>query len=175
MKNCVSLLLIASLAASCVKKPQLNVGRQSARSPVYISWDDLYKVENRPARTPKATGNMVLWGSYFLLGEQMQGVHVIDRQDPANPVPVTFLSIPGCKDFTVTGTTLFADNSYDLLSINISDIRSIVLNKVLKGATMNGKNYPLNYNGYFECSDPAKGVIVGWKDTMLENPHCQIP
>jgi hypothetical protein len=168
-------LLPLLLLFSCGKKPELNIGRKEAKRPVYVSWEDLYKIENTPPRMVQSSGSMVLWGAYFLLGESLQGIHVIDRRDPANPVPLTFLSIPGCKDFTVTGTTLFVDNSNDLISIDISDIRAVKVNKVLKGATANGKNYPSNYEGYFECAAPDKGVIVDWKDTIMSNPHCQIP
>ncbi len=61
------------------------------------------------------------YGNYLLISEKFQGVHVIDNANPARPVNLGFIRIPGCVDMAVKGTTLFADNATDLVGIDVSD------------------------------------------------------
>lgn len=165
----VSLLMSA---AACVK-PEPHRMRVSGMKPVYVSEQDFYDIRNKEQQPLKNTGTIYIWQQYFLVIEYRYGIHVYDRSDPSLPTYVTFLSIPGASDFTIAGHTLFADNSFDILSIDIQDLRNIKLNTVLKGATRHYSDKPPGYNGYFECYDPAKGHYTGWAPAELSDPQCR--
>lgn len=160
------------LFGACTKPEPLGIGRQNIKRPVYIPEADFYNIRNIPQQNVSNTGTILIWQQYFFIVERLKGIHVYDRADPANPVYITFLSIPGCSDCTISSNTLFADNGRDLISINISEIRHVIVNKILKGATGSEKNYPDHYKGYFECIDLSKGIVVGWEDAVADNPQC---
>jgi hypothetical protein len=141
--------------------------------PIYVTENDFYDIKNLSEQKLVNTGSIYLWKNFFLIAEYRKGIHVYDRTNPSNPIYISYLSIPGCVDFTITGQTMFVDNGFDILSINISNILSIKLNTVLKNQTKNPIEKPANYKGYFECVDRDKGYYIGWDSTILVNPKCR--
>ena len=71
---------------------------------------------------------------------------------------------------------MYADNFTDLIAIDFSKPDSPkVINRVKNlYPNKNGDaDYPKNYNGYFECADATKGKVLGWKESVLDNPQCR--
>ena len=33
--------------------------------------------------------------------------------------------------------------------------------------------FPVDYHGYFECVDSSRGKVIGWKESILDNPQCR--
>jgi len=60
---------------------------------------------------------------YILIGERSKGIHVFDNTDMHSPKNISFLAIPFCTEFYVDGQYLYAESGYDLLKINISNIK----------------------------------------------------
>ncbi len=54
-------------------------------------------------------------------------MHVIDNRNPANPVNVAFIEVPGSRDMAVRDNILFVDMYMDLVGIDISDLNNPVL------------------------------------------------
>jgi hypothetical protein len=104
--------------------------------------------------------------------EQRKGIHVYSVADAANPIYLTFFSIPAIGDFTISGNRLYADSWRDLITLDISNIYAIaeidrdenVFTPLL---------YPSFYNGWFECIDEANGAVVGWENADLIHAKCQ--
>lgn len=168
----ILLLIVIPIYFSC-NKPDDGTLTVAGMKPIYVSEADFYDIKNESARKVENTGGIYIWKQYFLIAEYRKGIHVYDRTNPSLPMYITFLNIPGCADFTIAENTLFADNGFDILSINIVDINKISVNKVIKNATKNSRDLPPNYIGYFECHDPSKGYYIGWDSTVLYNPKCR--
>ncbi len=79
------------------------------------------------ARDLENPGKMYFYNDYILVNEIKEGVHIINNQDPKNPVNEAFLRIPGNVDIAVKDNFLYADNYIDLLSIDINDLKNAKL------------------------------------------------
>ena len=102
-----------------------------------------------------------------------EGVHIIDNSNPQNPVPIHFIEVVGATDLAIKGDILYVDNLSDLVAINIADFNNMYVEKRVEGLyPLSEQLFPENYDGYFECIDPEKGVVVGWEEATLENPTC---
>ena len=115
--------------------------------------------ENKPMRKP---GKMFFYNGYIFINELFEGIHVVDNRNPANPIFVYFINIPGNVDIAVKDQTLYADSYVDLVSFDISDINNITV----KGRNENifDQVFPDFDVAYPLCNiDTEKGVIIDWK------------
>jgi len=161
--------LFLLLLGACRKEYPLYSG--PGKKPVYISDAELNDVKNLPPQPIENTGVIFLKDPLLFMVEQFKGIHVIELSDTTNPVNLTFFNIPAVTDFSISGNTLYADNGPNLISIDITNIYQIQVLGISPGV-FQPVLYPTLYNGFFECADPAKGNIVGWEDTELENAAC---
>jgi len=72
-----------------------------------------------------AVGKIYFKDGIMYLNEPGQGIHIINNQNPANPVPLNFLKIPGNYDLAIKGNTLYADSYVDLVAFDVSDLSAI--------------------------------------------------
>ncbi len=92
-------------------------------TPVYKSAEELVPtVEYVASRELESPGKIYYYGKYILINEKNQGVHIIDNSDITNPQKVGFIAIEGNLDMGLKGDYLYADDYYNLLVIDISDI-----------------------------------------------------
>ncbi|WP_259017069.1 LVIVD repeat-containing protein [Emticicia fluvialis] len=70
-------------------------------------------------------GKIYVKDNYIFVNEIKQGIHIIDNTNPANPVNMGFLKIPGVIDMAVKGNTLYTDSYIDLVTFDIADIKNI--------------------------------------------------
>lgn len=169
-----SILLGGLLITSCLRDTEtarLSVGVVEGLRPIYSQdWQD---IESLPPRPVGKLGKIYYKDSTIYVTESGWGIHVIDNTNPAQPVRIRFLQVPGCRDVAIRGNILYADNVTDLVAIDISDLNNIVLLKRVEGLYPGvDQESPEAYEGYFECADPSKGAIVGWETAMLDNPQC---
>ncbi len=105
------------------------------RTHEFVRYDPVYKtlegmrvdIAVKDPQELQAPGNLYYYNGYLLINERLKGVHVIDNQDPANPVNVAFIEIPGNRDIAIQNNTLYADMFVDLVAIDITDITNPVL------------------------------------------------
>ena len=150
-----------------------NENAQGLR-PVYYS-GELREIRMLPARPFDRLGKIYYKNGYLYINELGQGVHVIDNRDPANPLPLRFIQIPGNKDMAIKGTYMYADNFTDLVTLDISqpDTVWVTDRKVdFYPASAIDSRPPVDYRGFFECYDPKKGFALLWEEAQLENPQC---
>jgi hypothetical protein len=142
--------------------------------PVYMPKAAAYTVGKEAPRSLEKPGKIYTYGGLLFVVEQLKGIHVINNQDPANPLTIAFLNIPGCNDVAVNAGMLYADNMTDLVVFDITDPMSITYKKRIAGQFPDGiKLYPEEARDqYFECVDTTKGVVVGWELTTLNDPKC---
>ncbi|MBR09332.1 MAG: hypothetical protein CMP48_16815 [Rickettsiales bacterium] len=89
---------------------------------------------NGHARDIVDPGKIFVYDNLILVGEEGHGIHVIDNTDPQNPSAVSFLSIPGNREFFISEGTLYAESMYDMLKIDISNIQQPVIESRIENA-----------------------------------------
>lgn len=142
--------------------------------PIYSSYDQVRTVATlapRPIRTP---GKIYVKDRFLLINDVGQGIHIVDNRDPANPVKLSFVAIPGARELAVKDSILYVDNLVDLVALNVADPRNVRLVKRIENA-FSPTAYPPLHNVRFECPDPEKGLVVGWEKAELANPPCYRP
>ncbi len=84
-----------------------------------------------PARDIIDAGKIYLGGDLLLIGEEGEGIHVVDNSNPENPTPQAFIQIPGNREYYVEGSMLYAESLYDMLRIDISNpLQPVVVSRV---------------------------------------------
>ncbi|GHB65185.1 LVIVD repeat-containing protein [Persicitalea jodogahamensis] len=168
----LSLLLVFGLI-SCDPAVDRTVGgpefEGTGYRAVYATAEEIAKIETQAPRPLRQPGKIYVQGNYLFVNEQGEGVHVIDNTDPAKPLKISFLKIPGNNDIAAKGQYLYADNARDLVVINIADPTSVKLVKRIENA-IPSQDYPSLQQVYFECPDSKKGVIIAWEKVSMASP-----
>ena len=176
MKKFLLLPLLFMPFFSCitdVEEPSTEPLQVEGLKPVYINENEAQVVKSLPPQAIKRLGKIYYKDATIYVNESNLGVHVIDNTDPANPVKKKFLQIPGCRDIAIKGNYLYADNIGDLITIDISDLDNPKIVKRLPGIQAGvNQNFPELYEGYFECVEDGKGVVIGWEEVTLTDPKC---
>ena len=102
------------------------------------------------------------------------GVHVVNNADPRQPLSISFIQVPGIRTMSVDSRFLYANNFADLVTIDISDPTNARLVDRDPNFYQSFPEFPPNFNGWFECYDPARGFLLDWENAILENPECRI-
>lgn len=142
--------------------------------PLYLAENTFDVISSEVPKPFERTGKIYQYGSYLYISDRGTGVHVIDNTDPSNPIKIAFISIPGNFDMLARFDAMYADSGNDLVTIDMSDLDNAQevhrIENVYPGA---GDSYPMFYSGYFECVDPAKGIVYDWEEATLTNPKCE--
>ncbi|MCF0059507.1 LVIVD repeat-containing protein [Dyadobacter sp. CY356] len=172
MKNIVLLMLLIGGFWSC--KDQCTETRMVIRDvPVAHPFSEIRNsVKSLPARDIKDPGKVIINGKYLFVTEIKEGIHLIDNSDPANPIPVSFIQIPGNGDFTVNGNILYADSYCDLISLDITDPGNVKeigrSNELYKFGWFNGIWWSVEYGGLF-FNEYKKDTITETVSVDCEN------
>jgi hypothetical protein len=127
----LSLLCLAvfvALFSACEKNDNnITVTYQEA-SAVY---GDLEALRNQPlnasVRAVENPGKVFVGSDFILLGEEEKGIHVINNSDISNPQFINFINIPQNREFFVKGNFLYAESSYDVVKLDLSNLSNIQL------------------------------------------------
>ena len=139
--------------------------------PVYAAYSEVRTVQTLTPQPLKNVGKIYIKDNYLFINEVGSGIHIVDNSDPEKPVRLAFISIPGNQELAVKDSTLYADNTLDLVALNIADPRNIRSVKRIENA-FPYPSYPLLTNVRFECADPDKGVVIRWEKATIDNPQC---
>ena len=173
MKPFVTLLL-ALLFIGCVENDP-SAGEVEGLKPIYAS-QSLEKLQTISVLEPQSIrklGNIYYKSPYIFVNESFEGFHIIDNSNPNEPVFVKFVKIAGNKNVSIKGDYLYADNISDLVVLDIGNLEDIKeVNRVKNIYSGANQQYPDGFEGFFECVEPANGVVLGWEPTLLDNPKC---
>ncbi len=98
-------------------------------------------------------GKIYVRGNYLFINEVEKGIHIFNNSNPANPQPISFITIPGNVDLAVKGDILYADSYIDLLAFDISQPEATRLVKRLEDVFPN----------YGSVNHNSPTVITGYK------------
>ena len=168
-------LILPLLAARCGGETW-GYDTSCGMKPVYLPAENYQEIRFQPIQPLTESAKIYVKGNLIFAIEQGEGVHIIDNSNPQKPQKIRFLRIFGCNDIAIKGSIMYADNFTDLVAIDFTKLDTPrVVNRVKNMyPNMNGTaDYPKKYNGYFECVDPKKGKVIGWKESLLDNPQCR--
>jgi hypothetical protein len=165
----VTLLGLSVLLEGCTDKCEVT-NEYTYYEPVYTTIEDIRQQVELVAPQPiHAVGKLYFKDGFLFVNEPSKGIHIINNHDPAHPVPVNFLKIPGNFDLAVKGNTLYADSYVDLVAFDISNVTSVHEVSRLPGIF---KNYQvLDFATDVNCC-----VITSWaekKQVFINESDCQ--
>ncbi len=177
MRQLLPYFILLLYATSCNYfnyDPTENTRIVDGLKPLYLSEDTWKEITFTSTARPLVNlGKFYYKDDYLYVTQRDEGVHIIDNSNPQNPVPIHFIEVVGATDLAIKGDILYVDNLSDLVAINIADFNNMYVEKRVEGLyPLSEQLFPENYDGYFECIDPEKGVVVGWEEATLENPTC---
>lgn len=119
--------------------------------------------------------NFIIYGDYLLLVERGQGVHIINNQNPNNPINIAFIKMPGTVGVVAVNDNIIISLANYLVTVDISDFMNAFIVNILEieNSAQGEGLFPLNHDGYFECVDPSQGVVYKWVAQLLTNPKCR--
>jgi hypothetical protein len=160
------LLLGIILFAGCHPETDKNYYDNSKYSPLFMTRTELEKsITFLPKKDLNQPGKIYLKDNYIFIVEKYKGIHVINNQDPATPVNIGFIRVPGCMDLAIKANILYADNAVDLVAINISDFSNLSVAKRINNVFPEINPPDRNYipTAYVKEQRPENTVIVGWE------------
>ncbi len=171
-------LLCTGMLASCSiwevgtneEVPESVLGRR----PVYFPSDEANLVfSDNPRPLANGTG-VVRFENLLFVIDQGLGVHMFDNTSPSRPVAITFIHVPGISTLSAGRGRLYVNNFSDLITINIEDPRMARVIDRDPGLFEQPVDFPEGFIGFFECYDPARGLLVRWEEAVLTRPECRI-
>ena len=153
-------LFFSLLFVACVFCITTSFSSTNSYSPVFMKRADLensvrFFPEGRDLRRP---GKIYLKEPYIYINERYKGIHVYDNSNPEAPKNAGFITIPGCIDLAIKGNILYADNSVDLVAINL-ETRQVT--QRIK-SVFPEPAHPQN-SSYWHKDKPEDMVLVEWK------------
>lgn len=140
--------------------------------PQYKSLNEIRNsVTIESARNTNSEGKIYVSSNYLFYIAQEEGIHVFDNQNPSNPQNIAFIKVAGVHDIAVKGNHLFADNYFDLLVFDISDINTISLEQTLENVIDFYPIYPNEAEFYdYETYANENEILVGFNLEYKEKP-----
>lgn len=168
----IAFALMAMLSCDGVDEVvNVNDGDQNAGyRPVYGS-PEMLTISMTNPRSVKNPGKIYVYGKYLLINEVKEGIHVYDNANPQAPASIGFITMVGNTDMAVKDNVLYGDHMGNLVALTISDFNSITEMGRLDLASWN-LGVPPPAGEYFECVDPAKGLVIGWEKSDAKNLKC---
>lgn len=117
----------------CLKDTYTRTYTYTFYQPVYKTTQEVRNnIRSNAAQPVQQPGKIYLKDQYIFLNDIDKGIHVIDNSNPSKPQNIAFIDIPGNMDMAVKGNTLYADLYTDVVAIDISNPRQVVLKKVVE-------------------------------------------
>ncbi|MGK7391419.1 MAG: hypothetical protein ACNS60_13770 [Candidatus Cyclobacteriaceae bacterium M2_1C_046] len=174
MKKWCLFLLMLALLSSCIPDDEVYFGDQEVEGfkPIYVNAEEAFDIRMMDVQPIEVAGKLYLYNNLLLINEIGKGIHMIDNTNPANPVKLGFVKVPGSHDMVIKGDVIYANNYGDLIAMKLTADKEIIITERIKNVIQSNSLYPLERGFYFECPDPSQGIVTGWQKTTLTNPQC---
>jgi hypothetical protein len=156
------LLAISVLLEGCSDSCEVR-SEYTYFEPVYTTVAEIRaSISLKEPQPMKGNGRIGLKDGLLLVSDPVQGIHIFDNRNPAYPIPLKYLSIPGTYDLAMKDNILYADRYVDLVAFDISNVNTIHEVARLEGVFKN--YYAMGFQADASCC-----VITEWKET--KNVH----
>lgn len=139
--------------------------------PIYSSYDAVRNIQTQAPRAIRQAGKIYIKDGFLFVNEVGQGIHIVDNRNPEKPVKLSFVSIPGSRELAIKDSILYADNTIDLVALNVANPQNVRVVKRIQNAYPITA-YPPMRNVRFECPDSDKGLVVGWQKSDNKDVNC---
>lgn len=149
MRKLLLLLLPLSILTfqSCTKDFGSVEVTYTKATAVYGDLDDVRNTALlEDAKPIENAGKIFVAENLLLIGEEGKGIHIVDNTNPESPNNLSFINIPGNREYFVAGNTLYAESYYDMVKIDVSNKNQPVLESRVKDAFKGDQNFE-NANG----------------------------
>ena len=180
MRKDLTIFLFFSLLFSACEPYDTVPNNADGYAPIYSNdVASLKAIKAEPARATINGGRMYTVVNLLFQVEQDSGIHIINYANAVSPQKLGFIRSFLCKELAVRNGFIYTNNLSDLVVIDInnpSDIREVgrTTDVFPDLATQYPQKTATNQfeRIYFECPDPAKGVVIGWKKQTITKPKC---
>ena len=161
MRIILVIVCLALISQACKKK--IEYVHYSNYKPILMPQEQLVNsVSFQAAKDIKKVGQVLSNANYLFILEPYKGIHYFDNSNPAAPIALGFIEIPGCSAMAVKDNLILVDNGPDLLTIDYA-------NKTIKGrlssalGNLSSPDLSKSYTVYDSSGWPRGSVIVGWQ------------
>lgn len=152
------LLVLSTSMTSCSDSCEIEQ-TYTYYEPVYTSMDEIRSsVKVSAPHEISVLGKIYFKDNFLFINEPNEGIHVINNQDPSNPVNTAFIEVPGSFDLSIRGNILFSDSYMDLVAIDISNLNAVTEVGRYEGIFS-------QYNSYGFYATEEFGVVTDWTET----------
>lgn len=166
----LGLIIMTGVLTSCYIEEETPTSEGVGFKPVYAPASEA-GISVMPPRELNDPGKIYLYDRYLLVNEIGEGIHVFDNVDPAMPEPLVFISIPGNTEMAVRNNILYVNHLGSIAALTINDMTTIEQLASIPLQTSEGGVLPPK-GFYFECIDPAQGMVVSWAMVERKNMDC---
>lgn len=169
LSSSLSILALAALTLVGCRDKNVQERNYTANVPVYMSLDEFRSaISCEGSKELSKAGKIFFKDNFLFINNREDGIHVIDNRDPASPVNLSYINIPGNRELAISGNTLYADSYTDLVVIDITDPTAAVELDRKEGVFPQSlPQHDINYR--VQQPDPSKGVVIGWElETITE-------
>ena len=169
-----SFLLVNFFFSGCIKDTVTKTYTYTLQRAIYETKPAVREsIKSDAPQAIEQPGKLVVQGNYIFLNEIDKGVHVIDNSNPAQPKNIAFIAIPGNQDLAIKGNTMYADLYSNLLTLDITDPRSVSVKKI-DANIFPSRSYGgvVAINGNQVIFD-SSFIVTGWdvKDTTVTEKY----
>lgn len=160
--DAVVLVFFILLTTSFDREPYV----ESDYTAILMTRDELEKsISWQEPRTLEVIAKIYKKDHWILITEKYKGIHVIDNTDPTAPVNTGFIRVPGCIDIAVKNGSLYADNSVDLVAINMTLLPDIQVTSRTRNIFPEPFPPDLQYipSKFLPGNRPENTIIVEWE------------
>ena len=150
--------------------------------PVYETTAQLaQKVSVDAPKDYAEAGKIITYQQYIFINKPLEGIHVVDNSDPANPQNLHFIAIPGSLDMSIIDDHLYSDMYSALM---VFDIGTLTQPELIEEFTLEDVFYYNPYIGLesvvratetneytrYENIDNTLGIVTGWRTEIRREP-----
>jgi hypothetical protein len=132
--------------------------------PILVRREEADKaIKYGPKEPQEDAGKFYLYRDYIFLAEENKGYHIINNSNPNNPAFVGFLHIQNSTDVSIKDDVLYANQSTDLLVINLKNFPNINLIKRMQDVSKEITPDQRVLNPKYTLDRPKNTIAIDWK------------
>lgn len=74
-------------------------------------------IELLPAKSVVKSGKIYVKDDYAFINEVNEGFHIFNYADANNPIPISFLKVPGATDLSIRNNVFYINQAVDLVTL----------------------------------------------------------
>jgi len=118
MKKAFIFLPIVLLLQSCIfytREDDFNEPQYKAEIMEREAFEN--SIQLLPARSVMKSGKIYIKDDYAFINEVNEGFHIFNYADASNPIPISFLKVPGATDLSIRNNVFYINQAVDLVTL----------------------------------------------------------